>query len=423
MSKDVEALQSVSKYFTEESLRKIVAGAENKSEQEVEILSWSFGDASNKGDSYLSTVDRVVIQGKVDGKVVETRIVVKSLPNNIGRRKTYRSAEFFKNEINFYVEIATTYKEFLKSKNQSSVLLLPDCLDYHLDGKEDFIALEDVSPRGFGPSSRQNCPTYDEFVNILKAMARFHAVSFAYKDQNREHFKTLATSLSETYFRDDLYESWYKRFHERLIEIAQDALEKECSGSKAQKRFNSYAKGELYKKSADFCNEWHAETSVINQGDSWAPNFLVRNLPNGQIEVLMLDFQLARSASPVLDLSFLMYSCTEKPLRDQHFDNLLKIYHDELSRVVSLLGSDPQKVYSWATFMNEVQEKFVHGMTFGLESVVFSMLSSDESFDLDVIKDDKVDIADVWTVQNIKTSENRKRLTDVISHAFEKGYL
>ena len=51
------------------------------------------------------------------------------------------------------------------------------------------------------------------------------------------------------------------------------------------------------------------------------------------------------------------------------------------------------------------------------------MLSSDEAFDLDVIKEDKVDIADVWTVQNIKTSEKRRRLADVILHAAEREYL
>ncbi|XP_014237842.2 uncharacterized protein LOC106659680 [Trichogramma pretiosum] len=118
-----------------------------------------------------------------------------------------------------------------------------------------------------------------------------------------------------------------------------------------------------------------------------------------------------------------MYSCTEKTLRDRYFENWLKMYHDELSGVIALLGSDPQKVYSWATFMNEVQEKFVHGVTYSLESVTFSMLSSDETFYLDAMKDEKVDIADVFTLKNIEKSENRKRLTDVISHAVERGFL
>ena len=51
------------------------------------------------------------------------------------------------------------------------------------------------------------------------------------------------------------------------------------------------------------------------------------------------------------------------------------------------------------------------------------MLPPEESFDLDIIKEDKVDIADVWRVQNIKSSENRRRSADVILHAVDKGYL
>ena len=63
-------------------------------------------------------------------------------------------------------------------------------------------------------------------------------------------------------------------------------------------------------------------------------------------------------------------------------------------------------------------------MTFALEAVPFSMLSESESFDLDVIEgDNKVDIADVWKVENIKTSEGRKRLADVIVHAEERGFI
>lgn len=69
----------------------------------------------------------------------------------------------------------------------------------------------------------------------------------------------------------------------------------------------------------------------------------------------MLDFQLARCASPILDLSFLIYSCTEKSFRDQYFDDMLKSYYSELNNVIKLLGSDPDKIYPWDLFMQEVK--------------------------------------------------------------------
>lgn len=105
------------------------------------------------------------------------------------------------------------YQEFLGSKNQSPLLLLPNCLAFHLDGENDYIVLEDVSPQGFGPAARQSCLTFEQCRYILEAMARFHGVSFAYKDQCKEDFNKRASKLSETYFSNDLYESWYKRFH------------------------------------------------------------------------------------------------------------------------------------------------------------------------------------------------------------------
>ncbi|OXU16940.1 hypothetical protein TSAR_016076 [Trichomalopsis sarcophagae] len=423
MAKDKSLLEDVSKYFTEETLQNIVGTLSNEDVKNVEVLSWDFGDANAKGDSYLSTVNKVTIKAKVKNQEKDVKIVVKSLPNNMGRRKTYRSADFFRNEIMFYTEIAATYEKYLKSKNQSSLLILPTCLAFHLDGENDYIALEDVSPLGFGQAARQSCLTFEQSSYMLEAIARFHGVSFAYKDQHKENFEKITSKIFETYFTNELYENWYKRFHARLLEIAKDALAKEYPNSKGEKQFNSYPPGVLYKKSAEFCSRWKATTSVVNQGDSWAPNFLIRTNPTGKPEVLLLDFQLARCVSPVLDLSFFIYSCTDQTLREKHFDDLLKIYYNELSKTIKVLGSNPEKVYSWEQFSKEVKEQFVHGVTFGLESVTFGMLPADETFDLDVIKEDKVDIADVWTVQNIKTPEDRRRLAGIILHAADRGFL
>ncbi|XP_058790196.1 uncharacterized protein LOC131663681 [Phymastichus coffea] len=421
MSKDL--LESVSKFFTENKLKEIVAKQLNENIKDIAILSWEFSDASKKGDSYLSTVDRVAIKCKVKNQIKEVKIVVKSLPNNKGRRATYRSTDFFANEITFYVEIAAKFQEFLHLKNQSSLWLIPKCLAYHLDGENDFIALEDVSPQGFGPVARESCLTFEQCRYILEAMARFHGVSFAYKDQNKEDYQNRASKLSETYFSDHLYETWYKRFHCKLVDIAKDALAKEYPGSKGERQFNIYTPGELYKKSAKFCTRTDALTSVINQGDSWAPNFLIKLNSLGKFDVLMLDFQLARCCSPVLDLAFFMYSCTDQALRNEHYDDLLKIYHNELSNSIKALGSEPENIYPWELFLQEVKEQFIHGVSFGIESVTFSLLSTEEVFDLGLIKEDKMDIADVWTVKNIETSEKRRRLADIILHATDKGYL
>ena len=111
MSKNKKLLEDVSKYFTEDTLKNIAQKVIKKDIRSIEVVSWHFENASGKGDSYLSTVDRVTVKVKVSNEIKSIKIVVKSLPNNLGRRKTYRSGEFFRNEIMFYAEVNCYFKK------------------------------------------------------------------------------------------------------------------------------------------------------------------------------------------------------------------------------------------------------------------------------------------------------------------------
>ncbi|XP_076248507.1 uncharacterized protein LOC143188240 isoform X2 [Calliopsis andreniformis] len=419
ISKDYEKLNDVSNCFTEETLRNILC-SEHKGKN-ADILSWDFGESTTVGENYLSTVNKIKVTGIVDGKQVETKIVVKSLPKNLGRRRTYRSTDFFRNEIQFYTKVVPKFERFLEDKGQSRILCIPRHLASVMDGENDYIALENVCSRGYESMFRQDSISKDQSVMILKATAKFHAISFAYKDQRKEEFKEIIDNLEETYFSKTHW-PWYQRFHENLVDITKNALETEYPGSEAKKRYNSYKPGELYFKVSEFCERKYYPTSVINQGDSWLPNFMC-NRQNGN-DILILDFQLARCVSPVLDVSTCIYGCADKSIWHEHFDELLKLYYNELSNTIILLGSDPENVYSWSTFMNEVKEQFVTGIVFAMEIVPFSLLESD-AFDLDaIIKDDNaVNIADIWTLSNIKTQQGRLRLANTIVHAVEKEFI
>lgn len=103
MTKDKEILKSISKLFTEKTLENVVRKATG--ENDIEIIDWKSEEASAKGDSYLSTVTRITIEAIVNNKKNDFKIVVKSLPENLVRRKTFRSTEFFRNEITFYSKV------------------------------------------------------------------------------------------------------------------------------------------------------------------------------------------------------------------------------------------------------------------------------------------------------------------------------
>ena len=103
------------------------------------------------------------------------------------------------------------FEEFLKSKGQSSLLSVPKCLAYLLDGENDFLVLEDVGVYGFQSILRQDSLDFEQISSILQFLAKFHAISFAYKDQ-RKDFSEMSGHIFETYFRKNLWD-WYGRFH------------------------------------------------------------------------------------------------------------------------------------------------------------------------------------------------------------------
>lgn len=427
LNKKCVTLSEINDKFTEDVLISILSKVCNG--KTVQLTDWSFNEGSAKGDNYLSNVYKGKVNGIIDDdskQHVQANIVVKSMPKNPGTRKTLRVADFFGNEIAFYTQIIFKFENFLAEKGQSDLLCIPRHIISSTDNENGFLVLEDASCLGFRAVPRQNCLDWAECSALLRILSKFHAISFAYKDQRKEEFAEMVESLTETLFGREHWE-WYKGYHEKVQAIIKHALATEYPDSKAEKQYNSYKLGALFDKCTELCKRKDAPTSVVVEGDCWGPNFLIRDVGQNQKQALMLDFQLARCASPIIDLSFLLYACTLKSFRDQYFDEMLKMYHSELSGAIKLLGSDPEKLYPWDLYMKEVKEQFVFGVFSSLDAIPLCLLEPvvAESFTIDTVVegDEAIDIGEVASVSCIATASGRQRLADVIVHAVERGYI
>ena len=77
------------------------------------------------------------------------------MPDNLARRKLFRSVDFFRNEINFYTKIVPAWEQFQSKQNPKKPFdEIPKCYAQLCDGENDFIALEDVSFLGYGAPNR-----------------------------------------------------------------------------------------------------------------------------------------------------------------------------------------------------------------------------------------------------------------------------
>lgn len=109
------------------------------------------------------------------------------MPLNVGRRKTFRSSDFFRNEINFYREILPRMLAFQSRRNLADdsdrLSELPRCLAAHCDGETDFLALEDLRPAGYRSASRQDGLDLAHCRLIIRTLGKFHAMTLAIRDQ------------------------------------------------------------------------------------------------------------------------------------------------------------------------------------------------------------------------------------------------
>lgn len=76
---------------------------------------------------------------------------------------------------------------------------------------------------------------------------------------------------------------------------------------------------------------------------------------------------MSRYGSPVLDLHHILFTSTDKELRDKEYENLLKQYHTVLSATINKLGSDANTLYPYKIFANDLRK-------FGRFAFVISVL-------------------------------------------------
>lgn len=216
---------------------------------------------------------------------------------------------------------------------------------------------------------------------------------------------------------------WYQDFQKNQIEVARHAVHTEYPGTDIEQRMEAFFSSDLYDRMATWT---HTRTKyyVVGHGDCWTPNFLFKYGSDGRTPTgaKIIDFQLARFASPALDIMFFTYSCTTQDLREQHFNDLLQAYHRSAANLIQAFGSDPEEVFPYSALLNELKQFGCFGVGMGIESIPFSVMVDPVDFDK-ISGDEAMPITTVWQLKPIQDKEGRRRLADIFKHAASVGYI
>lgn len=193
------------------------------------------------------------------------------------------------------------------------------------------ILLEDVSVRGFTMMDRRNGNVTADYVRlVMQSLGKFHAISFAVKDQQPNKFKELTSELDELFVRLD------NEMLRQYFNVMADAVFKvlsEKDDALLWSKLKNLFKRDAIDIAADCLNVESTEpAAIITHGDMWQNNTMFKQEQNGKpTEVCLLDWQISRHTSPVIDIIYYLFACTTKSIRDAHYDEFLKIYHESVS--------------------------------------------------------------------------------------------
>lgn len=124
-----------------------------------------------------------------------------------------------------------------------------------------------------------------------------------------------------------------------------------------------------------------------------------------------------------------IFTTTDKAFRDKEYDNLIHLYYQSLSKTIKLLGSNPEKLFSFNDLQNEL--KNCGEYTLILTPVVIQVSQADPSdlTDLDDLCDNLADGANSKKIDFTGDLSEKsqlvyeRRINDLVEDIVRLGYL
>lgn len=194
---------------------------------------------------------------------------------------------------------------------------------------------------------------------LITKLAKFHAATAVIQTSDKEIFKS---------HNIPLIDENVKTFHDMFKNILQDTSDitsyfegYERIGEKLLQLKDSFVK-----KGRRIYDVDENAFNVLNHGDLWANNVMYKYDENDEaIDVLMVDFQIGYWGSPGLDLTYLLFSSSADDIFEREWDQLLRIYHDELISTLKKLNfSKPLPSFTYLKM--ELLNRALLGVIFGI---------------------------------------------------------
>lgn len=245
---------------------------------------------SIKGDNYLGIIAKVQIEGKNhDGKNTTLNLICKSAPREGNFRKLAPIREVYRREIYIYSKVLP---EFCKLQEERGIMnpfkAYAKYYSSTMEECQEALIMEDMKTLGYELRDRQQVLDYHHVKLVLEEYGRFHALSFALRDQKPDLFQELAKNSKDVFFSVDSSDEFYKAIQaqaERALKALDPIVHKIAYGK--FKTFHDKVKEAVQTSvKSDSIEDY----SVIGHGDCWVNNMLFKYSVSSHCNVFRIAF-------------------------------------------------------------------------------------------------------------------------------------
>ncbi|XP_058983196.1 uncharacterized protein LOC131800389 [Musca domestica] len=348
--------------------------------------------ATKKGDNYMGVVYRITVSVHSDAisdNKNDLKLIMKVPPQNPQRRQQFFAGPGFQREILAYRIFLPLVHDFQKSKCIKPNEMFIEYPRFYFSLREEFheaICMSDIQEEGFYMHDRFKLLTREHVALTMRIYGKLHATSLAIKDQSPEKIQDLKCIVDIFEQRKD--DPQLNDYFESLKKTALDCFDRERESFYWEKLNAYFSRGSFYNLMLMLLEPRTSEPlSVICHGDCWINNIMYKTENAGIADARLLDWQIMRYASPIIDLMYFLMSSTTKEFRAQYFYEMLDIYHESACEHLKRLGSKPENIFSKKAFQKEFKAKGAIGLLLAMIVLPILTTKGEDVPDLEILSE------------------------------------